>query len=73
MKKPLVISILLAIAPLSFAATHNLDGRTLTVDETLGHFRARRKVAVTPEGWARIKVLTKPRSMLLPTVVIFTV
>ena len=33
MKKPLVISILLAIAPLSFAATHNLDGRTLTVDE----------------------------------------
>ena len=39
MKKPLVISILLAIAPLSFAATHNLDGR----GRTLGHFRARRK------------------------------
>ena len=37
MKKPLVISLLLAIAPLSFAATHNLDGRTL------GDFRSRRK------------------------------
>lgn len=73
MKKPLVISILLAIAPLSFAATHNLDGRTLTVDELWAISAPGEKVAVTPEGWARIKLLTKPRSMLLPTVVIFTV
>ena len=56
MKKPLVISILLAIAPLSFAATHNLDGRTLTVDELWAISAPGEKVAVTPEGWARIKV-----------------
>ena len=59
MKKPLVISILLAIAPLSFAATHNLDGRTLTVDELWAISAPGEKVAVTPEGWARIKASYK--------------
>lgn len=58
---------------LSFAATHNLDGRTLTVDELWAISAPGEKVAVTPEDWARIRLLTKPRSMLLPTVVIFTV
>ena len=46
MKKPLVISILLAIAPFSFAATHNLDGRTLTVDELWAISAPGEKVAV---------------------------
>ena len=59
MKKPLVISILLAIAPLSFAATHNRDGRTLTVDELWAISAPGEKVAVTPEGWARIKASYK--------------
>lgn len=59
MKKPLVISILLAIAPLSFVATHNLDGRTLTVDELWAISAPGEKVAVTPEGWARIKASYK--------------
>ncbi len=59
MKKPLVISILLAIAPLSFAATHNLDGRTLTVNELWAISAPGEKVAVTPEGWARIKASYK--------------
>ena len=59
MKKPLVISILLAIAPLSFAATRNLDGRTLTVDELWAISAPGEKVAVTPEGWARIKASYK--------------
>lgn len=59
MKKPLVISILLAIAPLSFAAAHNLDGRTLTVDELWAISAPGEKVAVTPEGWARIKASYK--------------
>ena len=59
MKKPLVISILLTIAPLSFAATHNLDGRTLTVDELWAISAPGEKVAVTPEGWARIKASYK--------------
>lgn len=59
MKKPLVISILLAIAPLSFAATYNLDGRTLTVDELWAISAPGEKVAVTPEGWARIKASYK--------------
>ena len=59
MKKPLVISILLAIAPLSFAATHNLDSRTLTVDELWAISAPGEKVAVTPEGWARIKASYK--------------
>ena len=59
MKKPLVISIFLAIAPLSFAATHNLDGRTLTVDELWAISAPGEKVAVTPEGWARIKASYK--------------
>lgn len=59
MKKPLVISILLAIAPFSFAATHNLDGRTLTVDELWAISAPGEKVAVTPEGWAKIKASYK--------------
>ena len=59
MKKPLVISILLAIAPLSFAATHNLDGRTLTVDELWAISAPVEKFAVTRECWARIKAAYK--------------
>ena len=67
MKKPLVISILLAIAPLSFAATHNLDGRTLTVDELWAISAPGEKVAVTPEGWARIKASYKPKRRIKVT------
>ena len=49
----------IASAPLSFAATHNLDGRTLTVDELWAISAPGEKVAVTPEGWARIKASYK--------------
>ena len=73
MKKPLVISILLAIAPLSFAATHNLDGRTLTVDELWAISAPGEKLPSHLKAGQESRLLTKPRSMLLPTVVIFTV
>ena len=71
MKKPLVISILLAIAPLSFAATHNLDGRTLTVD---GRFPLpEKKLLSRPKAGQELKPLTKLRLMPQQTAAIFTV
>ena len=73
MKKPLVISILLAIAPLSFAATHNLDGRTLTVDELWAISAPGEKLPSHLKAGQNQGFLQSPDRSLLPTVVIFTV
>lgn len=64
---------LLAIAPLSFAATHNLDGRTLTVDELWAISAPGEKLLSRPKAGQELKPLTKLRLMPQQTAAIFTV
>ena len=74
MKKSACYLNLLAIAPLSFAATHNLDGRTLTVDELWAISAPGEKGCCHARRLGpRIKASYKLRLMPQQTAAIFTV